>query len=79
MMGLPPKILGFTVMRPRSVSSITVIGLSVRSSEHFVRQDIVDSNRLVGHADEAQLGALRPIPLFFGEHPRIFPHASRSL
>src|SRR5215216_6193505 len=39
MMGLPPKISGFTVTRLRSVSSITVFVL--RSSEHFVRWDIV--------------------------------------
>ena len=33
--GLPPKISGFTVMRLRSVSSITVFVL--RCSEHLVR------------------------------------------
>lgn len=41
MMGLPPKISGFTVMRPRSVSSITMlVAFVVRRSERFVRQDI---------------------------------------
>jgi hypothetical protein len=35
-----------------------------RYSEHFVRQDIVDSKRLVGHAIEAQPAALRPINAF---------------
>src|SRR5262245_53233512 len=48
MMGLPPKIWAFTVMRLRRVSPITVIGC-FRYSEHFVRQDIVDSKRFVGH------------------------------
>jgi hypothetical protein len=52
MMGLPPKISGFTVTRLRSVSSITVFVL--RSSEHFVRWDIVTAGASALRRDSDQ-------------------------
>ena len=70
MIGLPPKISGFTVMRLRSVSSITVISsFRLRSSEEFIRYDIVDSKMLLFHRS-GEGGAVHPDYLIAPVHNR---------